>query len=101
MCLCLWLGADMYILWCLNLWWEGVITFVAPAAPPAKGCWLPVAGPFCATATELPTTTSVATIARLLRVFIMLLPDAEARIAAGAHRNAFVRSSVPSERENR
>src|SRR5215471_21631551 len=39
-----------------------------PAAPPATGAWLPVAGPFCATANEAPPTSSAPTIIRLFRV---------------------------------
>src|SRR5215831_10090245 len=47
-----------------------------PAAPPATGGSPPVAGPFCAIASEVPPAKSAATIARVFKVVMFVLPNA-------------------------
>ena len=44
------------------------------AAPPATGAWPPVAGPFCAIASEVPPAKSAATTVRVFKVVMNHAP---------------------------
>ena len=60
-CLCLWV-----------LFADGPDAAGLPAALPETDGWPPVAGAFCAIASEIPATSSVVMIVRLFRVVIIL-----------------------------
>src|SRR6516225_8223474 len=47
-----------------------------PAAPPATGGSPPVGRPFCAIASEVPPAKSAATIVRVFKVLMFVLPNA-------------------------
>src|SRR5437016_3520952 len=55
----------------------GPSTAGLPAAPPATGGSPPVGRPFCASASEVPATSSAATIVRLFGVVIIIPPSFE------------------------
>src|SRR4029077_11893507 len=63
-----------------------------PLAPPATGLSPPVAGPFCAIASEVPPARSAATIVRVFRVVIIMLHNAYAythpKVPRKTHREA-------------